>query len=771
MDVSRVLAHPRRYAPIAVAALEGGVDRGRLSQLLWAQKEAGKARHSLNQSLYELRRDVAHPILEAAGSRLDLADGVEVDVSRFEEAVDDRPEEAFHLYTGHLLENANPSKSPEFEHWVERQRLRLERVYRRVARQHLNELIEGSEMTAAERACVHWTNVAPLDDEAHEALIRTLAACGRDADAIAHFESYSARIRTELDVEPLEHVTDFVAELRARSPARVPVAKALPSSTDRTSVRHPAVGPALIALAGVVLVFAFLAETRESESSSTPLDPHAIAVLPVEDLTEDGSMGGFALGLTSVLISDLATVSGLTPAPLWSVRQVQPTSPLDSVAQDLATGTIVSAQIDRSGDAVRVGVSLIDGESLALLADTSITRPGSERFLLQDDLATTVARFLRVQLGESVRRIDWRDGTNSERALSLVRQATILRGEAIELGAGSDVDGVARAREMMLSADSVLSEAMEADQEWVEPALRRGRLAWDRALLPGTLADDFDADISRGLTYAAEALARDPSSARALELRGSLRLSLIRTRSHFAPGVQEMLERAISDIRLATAADESLATGWSELSLALFVRGDFAEAREAGQKALERDVYLSEVEAISLRLFHTHLRTADYLSADAACEEGQERFGGYLFDDCRLILMSHPGPGEVDVDAAWGEYQRLLDREASQRGTRSPFHLALVAGALARAGLADSARVVLSNAQESADPLPEGRAMLLYDEARVSLLLGEPDRAVESLAHYLRANPQYKRFVSRDLTFEALRPRSDFQELVASGTS
>jgi hypothetical protein len=72
-----------------------------------------------------------------------------------------------------------------------------------------------------------------------------------------------------------------------------------------------------------------------------------------------------------------------------------------------------------------------------------------------------------------------------------------------------------------------------------------------------------------------------------------------------------------------------------------------------------------------------------------------------------------------------------------------------VGGALARAGLSDSARSVLSAARAGQDIDPE--QVLAVREAVMRVILGDYDDAVELFKRYALANPTHKIDLSRNL--------------------
>jgi len=97
-----------------------------------------------------------------------------------------------------------------------------------------------------------------------------------------------------------------------------------------------------------------------------------------------------------------------------------------------------------------------------------------------------------------------------------------------------------------------------------------------------------------------------------------------------------------------------------------------------------------------------------------------------------------------DIDSAWAYRERFI---AVTPEKRRPFAAKLgdilVAGAIARADLPDSARHVLLRARATPEEDP-GRE-LSGNEAVVRVILGDHDEAVQLIANYLTANPGHRK--------------------------
>jgi tetratricopeptide (TPR) repeat protein len=416
------------------------------------------------------------------------------------------------------------------------------------------------------------------------------------------------------------------------------------------------------------------------------------------------------------------------------------TAPLDSIARALGVGTIVQGGVDESGGRYRVSVNLIDGASGADLGKrASFEQPAGAVLAIRDSLASKVARFLRVRLGEELRLRQEQASTQSVAAWSLVQQGERARKDAEVRLAADDVDG---AFSGLARADSLLAQAEVADPAWAEPVTERGWIAYRRARLAGdrkTLT--HWADVALG--HADRALTLVPDDPRALELRGTVRyLSWLQELAPDPGTLPQLLASAKHDLEAATQADPSLASAYSTLSHLYYQTEDVPAAMLAARQAYEQDAYLSVASEVLSRLFFGSYDLEQFSQATRWCLEGARRFrGDFRFAECRMWLMTTDG-AHVDVPEAW----RLLGQiDSLTPAPRKAFehHRAetIVGVVLARAGLRDSARRVLrrARADRAVDPGQE----IVSIEAFGRTIIGDRDEAIALLKRYVAANPSH----------------------------
>jgi eukaryotic-like serine/threonine-protein kinase len=119
----------------------------------------------------------------------------------------------------------------------------------------------------------------------------------------------------------------------------------------------------------------------------------SIAVLPLENLSENKENAFFADGVHDELLSNLAKIKDLKVISRTSVMQYKSDAArnLKEIAQQLGVGNVVEGSVRRSGDHVRVSVQLIDARTDRHLWGENYDRTLADSLALQGDLATEIA--------------------------------------------------------------------------------------------------------------------------------------------------------------------------------------------------------------------------------------------------------------------------------------------------------------------------------------------------------------------------------------------
>jgi TolB-like protein/DNA-binding winged helix-turn-helix (wHTH) protein/Flp pilus assembly protein TadD len=160
-----------------------------------------------------------------------------------------------------------------------------------------------------------------------------------------------------------------------------------------------AAGVLAVVVGSAVVVAVRTRVPPERNTSAGPARIDSIAVLPLEDLTEDPAQGYFADGMTDALITDLAQIRGLRVISRTSVMQYKKSrKTLPEVARELGVDAVVEGTVTRSGPRVRVTAQLIHAPTDRHLWARSYERDLRDVLALQGEVAGAIAQAIQVKL-------------------------------------------------------------------------------------------------------------------------------------------------------------------------------------------------------------------------------------------------------------------------------------------------------------------------------------------------------------------------------------
>ena len=135
-------------------------------------------------------------------------------------------------------------------------------------------------------------------------------------------------------------------------------------------------------------------------SASAASDEKSIAVLPLENLSEDKENAYFAGGVQDEILSNLAKVADLKVISRTSVMKYNagPERNLREIAKTLGVSYVVEGSVQRAGGRVRVTAQLIDARNDSHLWSEHYDRDFSDIFAIQSEIAQRIADQLRAKL-------------------------------------------------------------------------------------------------------------------------------------------------------------------------------------------------------------------------------------------------------------------------------------------------------------------------------------------------------------------------------------
>jgi TolB-like protein len=143
---------------------------------------------------------------------------------------------------------------------------------------------------------------------------------------------------------------------------------------------------------------------QEQLGKSQPATPdaeqyRAIAVLPFADMSENKDQGWFAEGIAEELLIALSQVKPLSVMARTSSFAFKDTDKtVADIADILGVQAVLEGSVRRSGDRVRVTAQLVDAHTGFHIWSGSYERQITDIFELQDELARSVVKALRIEL-------------------------------------------------------------------------------------------------------------------------------------------------------------------------------------------------------------------------------------------------------------------------------------------------------------------------------------------------------------------------------------
>jgi DNA-binding SARP family transcriptional activator/ActR/RegA family two-component response regulator len=196
--------------------------RDKLVDLLWGSHFEVQARQNFRQALFRLRRALGQDAVSSDGDEISLAPGVVgCDATKLEALTRDGSHaslaQAVALYRGRLLADV-AIPEPAWADWVAVEQRRLEGLaLDALVKLGDIELASGHSDKALETAS-RALAINNLREDAHRTMLEALAAAGRRAEALKHYQDLVALLKRELNVEPDAATKSVVAKLRGAPP-------------------------------------------------------------------------------------------------------------------------------------------------------------------------------------------------------------------------------------------------------------------------------------------------------------------------------------------------------------------------------------------------------------------------------------------------------------------------------------------------------------------------------------------------------------------------
>jgi serine/threonine protein kinase len=254
-------------------------------------------------------------------------------------------------------------------------------------------------------------------------------------------------------------------ELRSKVASAVIAKKAgVPSPIQPDKRNRIFVRLGMIAALAGLLIAAFLFLKRQERSASGSQDAQTlsekgVAVLPFESLSENKADSYFADGVQDEILNDLAKIAQLKVISRTSVMQYRADAKRDlrQIANALGVANVLEGTVRRNGNRVRVSAQLVDARRDQTIWADSYDRDLSDIFVIQSDVAQTIASKLAATLSPAEKITIENKPTDNLEAYDLYLRAKELSFNAIIAGS------VTVSRERLLEAVALLKRATHLD--------------------------------------------------------------------------------------------------------------------------------------------------------------------------------------------------------------------------------------------------------------------------------------------------------------------
>jgi len=630
------------------------------------------------------------------------------------------------------------------------------------------------------------------------------------ADDLEQYPQWRSQLHELGDCEVKHGVRVGIVNFHGDGIGNAQIPKKIQALKNQRRTRWAAIAAVLLLVAGVIAAFVILSK----KSARSTILEKSIAVLPLENLSEEKENAFFADGIQDELLSNLSKIKDLKVISRTSVMQYKTaiTRNLREIARQLGVSNVVEGSVRRSGNHIRVSVQLIDALTDRHIWAQNYDRTLADSLALQGELATEIAAGVGATLSPQEKTRVEAKPTNNPAAYD-----AYLRGRAVEAGSLFDKSNVERAIQSYQEAVKldpsfvpawVRLSFMHSNSYWLghdpSPArLAAAKDAADRALALNPNLPETHLALGYYRYYGqhdfAGALAEFQQAEQGLPnnldvIRG---IALIQRRlGHW--------DEAIAELRRAVELDPHNIDASSALAMTYSVVRRFTEALASVDRILALEPANTDALGLKARVFRAtgDLKAAEPLLANpgispldrsvqalfqrhyaAAIEilSNTVAADSKLLDprnDERLLLgLSQQRAGDVAAaratyQKAAQDFQRQLDKVARDSFKEAELHAVL---GRAYAGLGEAASAIAEGQKAMAmhpiskDPF-EGPGEE-ENMAAIYALLGDADHAIPILKRLLRMQYVFAitpALLRLDPVWDQIRNDPRFQKLAAS---
>jgi len=240
----------------------------------------------------------------------------------------------------------------------------------------------------------------------------------------------------------------------------------------------------IVLLAGQFIYFSFIRDPgskTDNTSLASQLPQNSIAVLPFKNMSEDKDNLYFSDGVMEAILNNLSRIKDLKVVSRTSVERYRDDiKPIPQIASELEVANILEGSVQKIGNNVRITVQLISADNDEHIWATHYDRDISDIFVVQSEIARTIAENLKVILTAEERELIENAPTTNLKAYDLFLKAkdqNIETKKDIEKVIGMYKDVISMDKNFGLAYDNLgavlykLNRFGEPNSIWVDSAI------------------------------------------------------------------------------------------------------------------------------------------------------------------------------------------------------------------------------------------------------------------------------------------------------------
>ncbi len=293
----------------------------------------------------------------------------------------------------------------------------------------------------------------------------------RVADDLAQFREWQPFLHDLGEVEVKHGVRLPIVNLYREDAGNPAIPEKLRLGTRRSRRRRFALAAALASLAALILgASLWFSSARRKQEAVPSIPAKSIAVLPLENFSDDKADAFFADGIQDDVLTSLAKIKDLKVISRTSVMSYRDkaTRNLKQIGKELGVANVLEGSVRRVADRVLVNVQLIDTATDQHIWAERYDRTLADSITLQGELASEIAKALQSTLSPQEKsRIEAKPTDNPDAYVAY------LRGREVQLRPETS-------RENYLSAIEFYKQAVTIDPKFI---LARARLSFMQGLV------------------------------------------------------------------------------------------------------------------------------------------------------------------------------------------------------------------------------------------------------------------------------------------------